>query len=91
MVEFEAVVAAEVGLHARPAALFVQAVSASGCTVTLEKISPNGSVKTANGSSILAVMSLGVACGQSVRVRVEGSNENEVADQLEALLLDPAH
>jgi phosphocarrier protein len=91
MVEFEAVVAAEVGLHARPAALFVQAVSASGCAVALEKISPDGSVKTANGASILAVMSLGVACGQSVRVRVEGSNENEVAAQLEALLLDPAH
>ena len=91
MVEFEAVVAAEVGLHARPAALFVQAVSASGCAVILEKISPDGSVKTANGASILAVMSLGVACGQSVRVRVEGSNENEVAAQLEALLLDPAH
>jgi phosphotransferase system HPr (HPr) family protein len=69
----------------------VQAVSASGCAVTLEKISPDGSVKTANGASILAVMSLGVACGQSVRVRVEGSNENEVAAQLEALLLDPAH
>lgn len=91
MVEFEAVVAAEVGLHARPAALFVLAVSASGCAVTLEKISPDGSIKTANGASILAVMSLGVACGQSVRVRVEGSNENEVAAQLEALLLDPAH
>jgi phosphotransferase system HPr (HPr) family protein len=69
----------------------VQAVSASGCAVTLEKTSPDGSVKTANGASILAVMSLGVACGQSVRVRVEGSNENEVAAQLEALLLDPAH
>ncbi len=91
MVEFEAVVAAEVGLHARPAALFVQAVSASGCAVALEKISSDGSIKTANGASILAVMSLGVACGQSVRVRVEGSNENEVAAQLEALLLDPAH
>jgi phosphotransferase system HPr (HPr) family protein len=69
----------------------VQAVSASGCAVTLEKISSDGSIKTANGASILAVMSLGVACGQSVRVRVEGSNENEVAAQLEALLLDPAH
>jgi phosphotransferase system HPr (HPr) family protein len=69
----------------------VLAVSASGCAVTLEKISPDGSVKTANGASILAVMSLGVACGQSIRVRVEGSNENEVAAQLEALLLDPAH
>lgn len=91
MVEFEAVVAAEVGLHARPAALFVQAVGASGCSVTLTKVAADGAVKTADGASILQVMSLGVACGESVKVEVSGDNESEVADQLKALLLDPAH
>jgi len=91
MVEFEAVVAAEVGLHARPAALFVQAVAASGCQVSLTKIAKDGSVKQADGASILQVMSLGVACGESVRVQVSGENESSVAEQLKALLLDPAH
>lgn len=91
MVEFEAVVAAEVGLHARPAALFVQAVAASGCKVNLTKTAADGSIKTADGASILQVMSLGVACGESVSVAVEGENETVVADQLQALLLDPAH
>ena len=91
MVEFEAVVAAEVGLHARPAALFVQAVAAAGCSVKLTKIAVDGSIKTADGTSILQVMSLGVACGESVKVEVLGENEAEVAAQLKALLLDPAH
>ena len=91
MVEFEAVVAAEVGLHARPAALFVQAVPAAGCSVKLTKIAVDGSIKTADGTSILQVMSLGVACGESVKVEVLGENEAEVASQLKALLLDPAH
>lgn len=91
MVEFEAVVAAEVGLHARPAALFVQAVAASGCQVSLTKTAADGSVKNADGASILQVMSLGVASGESVQVSVTGDNESVVADQLKALLLDPAH
>lgn len=91
MVEFEAVVAAEVGLHARPAALFVQAVVAAGCSVKLTKTAADGSIKTADGTSILQVMSLGVACGESVKVEVLGDNEAEVAAQLKALLLDPAH
>ena len=91
MVEFEAVVAAEVGLHARPAALFVQAVAAAGCSVKLTKIAVDGSIKTADGTSILQVMSLCVACGESVKVEVLGENEAEVAAQLKALLLDPAH
>jgi phosphocarrier protein len=91
MVEFEAVVAAEVGLHARPAALFVQAVSASGCAVKLTKALPDGSKKEADGASILQVMTLGVACGESVQVQVSGENETAVAEQLQALLLDPAH
>ncbi len=91
MVEFEAVVAAEVGLHARPAALFVQAVAASGCQVNLTKTAADGTVKTADGASILQVMSLGVACGEAITVQVSGDNESVVADQLQALLLDPAH
>lgn len=91
MVEFEAVVAAEVGLHARPAALFVQAVAASGCKVNLTKTATDGTEKQADGTSILQVMSLGVACGESVAVKVEGENESVVAEQLKALLLDPAH
>lgn len=91
MVEFEAVVAAEVGLHARPAALFVQAVAAAGCSVKLTKTAADGSIKTADGTSILQVMSLGVACGESVKVEVLGENEAEVAAQLKALLLDPTH
>jgi phosphocarrier protein HPr len=91
MAQFEAVVAAEVGLHARPAALFVQAVAASGCKVTLTKQLADGSVKTADGASILQVMSLGVACGESVQVEVVGEGETVVAEQLKALLLDPAH
>lgn len=71
-----------VGLHARPASLFVQAVAATGHTVTLTTASGN----TADGGSILSVLALGVSHGSSIELTVEGGASETVADQLMALL-----
>ncbi|WEV69247.1 HPr family phosphocarrier protein [Bifidobacterium sp. ESL0775] len=67
-----------VGIHARPASQFVQAVTASGCTATIAK----GSGAPVNAGSILSVMGLGIQKGDEVAVVVEGDNAEKVADDL---------
>jgi len=57
-------VAAEVGLHARPAALFVQAAAKSAGDVTVAK----GDGEPVNAKSILAVLGLDVRHGQEITV-----------------------
>ena len=76
------IIGSRVGLHARPASLFVQAVAATGHTVTIT--TPSGD--TADGASILSVLALGVAHGTSIELSVEGDDADTVADQLTAML-----
>ena len=70
------------GLHARPASLFVQAVTASGQKVTVTK----GAKGPINAASILGILGLGVEKGDELVLDVSGDNAEAVADQLEALL-----
>ncbi len=74
----EVTIASAVGLHARPAALFVQAVEASGAEVTITK-----GDRTVDADSILAVMTLGAGHGDVVTL--EAADES-VLDSLAALL-----
>lgn len=75
-------VGSRVGLHARPASLFVQAVEASGHDVTISKASGD----SADGASILAVLALAVGSGEALELVVEGAEADRVADELAALL-----
>jgi phosphocarrier protein HPr len=77
-------VASSSGLHARPAALFVEAVGKSGHKVTITK----GDKKPANGASILSVLSLGIEKGDAIVLTVDGDDATAVADTLEAFLLE---
>lgn len=72
-----AVIASAHGLHARPAALFVQAVNDSGVDVTIEK---DG--REAPAGSILGVISLAISQGDTVTLRAEGESSEEVLDGL---------
>ncbi|KFI47487.1 HPr family phosphocarrier protein [Bifidobacterium biavatii] len=72
-----------VGIHARPAAQFAQAVTASGCTVTIAKQGGN----PVPAGSILSVMGLGIKQGDAVEVNVEGDNAEAVADNLTNILV----
>lgn len=77
-----AVVGAEVGLHARPAADLVRAVEASQHLVTLA----NSAGKEANGASILGVLALGVKYGETVSIKVEGEDSQKVLESLIAVV-----
>jgi phosphocarrier protein len=69
------------GLHARPASLFVQAVTASGLPVRLSK-----GEKTLNAASILGVISLGINHGDQITIAAEGEGADAVLDSLVTLL-----
>ena len=76
-----ATIASAHGLHARPAALFVQAVNDSGLTVTIER---DG--RKAPAGSILGVISLAINQGDSVTITAEGDAADAVLDQLVSFL-----
>lgn len=73
------------GLHARASAKFVNAVAAlpDGCTV---KVVKDG--HEATGGSILGLMMLGAARGDTVEVVVAGDDAQAVLDQMCALIDD---
>lgn len=75
-------IASAVGLHARPAALFVQAATATGLPVTIAK---QGGAP-ADARSILAVMALGAKHGEEVTLSAEGEGADAKLDELVALL-----
>lgn len=81
MAEKTVTIASAHGLHARPASLFVQAVSKSGLAVELTK-----GDTTLNAASILGVISLGIEHGDTVTLSAEGDNADAVLEDLAAFL-----
>lgn len=82
MSERKVVIASAVGLHARPAALFVQAATATSLPVTVGRISE----EPVDARSILAVMALGAKYGEQVVLAAEGDGAEAALDSLVALL-----
>ncbi|MFD1506627.1 HPr family phosphocarrier protein [Georgenia yuyongxinii] len=82
MSQRSAVVASKVGLHARPAAVFVKAVTAAGIPVTIAK----GDGEPVDATSILGVMTLGAGHGDEVTLTAEGEGADTVLDELAELL-----
>ncbi|GFN34367.1 HPr family phosphocarrier protein [Tepidimicrobium xylanilyticum] len=71
----------EIGLHARPAALFVQTASKFSSNVYIEL---DG--KKVNGKSIIGVMSLGAFHGEEITLIVNGEDEKEAMEELSRLI-----
>lgn len=68
----------EVGIHARPAGLLVKKAKEFDSTITIEK-----GGKSVNASKLMALMGLGVKCGDTVTVKSEGSDEDKAAAAME--------
>jgi phosphocarrier protein len=75
------VVRNKVGLHARPAALFVQAATAHQSKITVTK---NG--KSGNAKSILAILALGVNQDDEITIQADGQDETEAIKALIELI-----
>jgi phosphocarrier protein HPr len=82
MSERKVTIASSVGLHARPAALFVQAVTATGLPVTVGRVGD----EPVDARSILGVMALGAKHGEEVVLAAEGDGAEDALDSLVALL-----
>ena len=82
MAERRVVVGSKVGLHARPAALFVQAAAAAPVPVTIAK---NGG-DPVNARSILSVLSLDARGGDEVVLTAEGDGSEAALDALVVVL-----
>ncbi len=80
-VEKEVIINNKQGLHARPAALFVQITSRYNSEVTLEK---DG--EKVNGKSIMGILALGAEGGSKIILSAEGDDAQDVFNELEALL-----
>jgi phosphocarrier protein HPr len=83
MPERRVTVAAPEGLHARPAAVFVKAVTDAGTPVTIARPDAGEPV---DARSILAVLSLDVRHGEQVVLRADGAGAEAALDRLADLL-----
>jgi len=75
-------IASSVGLHARPASLFVQAAGESGLDIEIGRPGE----ESVDATSILGVMALGAKHGEEVVLTAEGEGADEALDALVALL-----
>lgn len=76
-------IAASVGLHARPAALFARAAAAQPAPVTIAKVADGQAGAPVDASSVLAVMGLGAKHGEEVEL---ASDSAEALDAMVAVL-----
>ena len=72
------------GLHARPAALFIQAAAKFASKITVENL--DRATQPVDAKSILMVLTIGVGRGQRVRVTADGPDEAEAIATLESAI-----
>ena len=77
MQSFTYTITEPVGIHARPAGLLVKEIKNYQSTVTITK-----GDKSVNALKLMALMGMGIKCGDTVTVTVEGSDEESAAPAL---------
>lgn len=81
MVEKVVQVKLKTGLHARPAALFVQEANKYSCDIFLEKEG-----KRVNAKSIMGIMSLAINYDSEMKIITDGSDEEQALSKLEEIV-----
>lgn len=71
----------KIGLHARPAALFVKKARNYDSEIIIKK-----GFQEANGKSIISIMALGAMKGDELIILTKGSDEDKAITELSALL-----
>lgn len=75
------IVKLKTGLHARPAAMFVQEANKFSSEIFVEK-----NEKKVNAKSIMGIMSLAISTGTEVVISAEGSDSEQAVEALSALV-----
>ena len=81
MISFEYVIKEPVGIHARPAGMLNKEAKKYQSAIMIHR-----GEKSANVLRLMAVMQLGVKCGETVKVTIEGADEDVVAPIIEEFL-----
>lgn len=68
----------DLGIHARPAGLLVKTAKNFNSEITIAK---DG--KSVNALKLMALMGLGVKCGDTITVTVSGEDEDSAASAME--------
>ncbi|MBA4543040.1 MULTISPECIES: HPr family phosphocarrier protein [Thermoactinomyces] len=84
MVEKKVIVELETGLHARPAALFVQEANKFTSEIFVVK-----GTKKVNAKSIMGIMSLAVSRGAEITIVADGSDEEAAVNKLAEIVSKP--
>ena len=79
MKNFSYVITDEIGIHARPAGLLVKEAKKYASKVVIK-----ADGKSAEATRLMAVMGMGVKCGQTVEVEVTGDDEDAAFEGMKA-------
>ena len=79
MKQFTYTITDPVGIHARPAGILAKQAKGLDSTVTIAKADG----RSATATKLMAMMGLGIKCGETVTVTVEGGNEEANAAAME--------
>ena len=80
-IEKELTIVNRLGLHARPAAMFVRIASRYRSEIWVSKEG-----EEVNGKSIMGLMMLAAGQGSKLRIRCEGLDSEKAMEELEALI-----
>lgn len=69
------------GLHARPAALFVQVANKFDSSITVMRDS-----EAVNGKSIMGILMLGVESGSTIFIEADGEDAAAAVEELERII-----
>ena len=80
-IEKELTIVNRLGLHARPAAMFVRIASRHRAEIWVSKEG-----EEVNGKSIMGLMMLAAGQGSKLRIRCDGSDADKAMEELEELI-----
>lgn len=71
----------ELGIHARPAGMLAKTAKALDSEITITK-----GEKTVGAAKLMALMGLGVKCGDTITVTANGGNEDASIEEIKSFL-----
>lgn len=83
MKKFTYTITDSVGIHARPAGMLAKKTAEFKSTITIMK-----GEKKADTRRLMALMGLGIKCGDTITVIAEGEDEESAAEAVKAFLSD---
>jgi phosphotransferase system HPr (HPr) family protein len=84
MIETRITVTHKAGLHARPAALFVQTANKFSSSVKIRNLTTNG--MAVDAKSIIMVLTVGVMKDHQILIQADGTDEGSAIESLKSLV-----